>query len=109
MTRAPARDLGVAPDGSGECTPIQAAGDAVSANSTARAASLVRRGRYAALVVVPREKQALTLHPTIPRGGSPAGAIRVRADRVVGRDGSIEGDVDGVCGGGTVSFDRGTF
>jgi pectin methylesterase-like acyl-CoA thioesterase len=33
----------------------------------------------------------------------------VRADRVVGRDGSIEGDVDGVCGGGTVSFDRGTF
>ena len=86
---------------------IQAAGDAVSANSTARAASLVRRGRYAALV--PREKQALTLHPTIPRGGSPAGAIRVRAARVVGRDGSIEGDVDGVCGGGTVSFDRGTF
>ena len=89
---------------------IQAAGDVVSANLTARAASLVRRGRYAALVVVPREKQALTLHPTIPPGGgAPAGAIRVRADRVVGRDGSIEGDVDGVCGGGTVSFDRGTF
>lgn len=96
MTRAPARDLGVAPDGSGECTPIQAAGDVAPANSTARAAILVRRGRYAALVVVPREKQALTLHPTIPRGGSPVGAIRVRADRVVGRAGSIEGDVDRV-------------
>ena len=56
----------------------------------------MRRGRYAALMVVPREKQALTLHPTIPPGGSPAGAIRGRADRVVVRAGSIEGDVDRV-------------
>jgi hypothetical protein len=95
VTRAPVRDLGVAPDGSGECTPIQAAGDAVSANSTARcnfgAPRTLRRARGRAA-----GEASAHAAPHDPPGGSPAGAIRVRADRVVVRDGSIEGDVDGV-------------
>ena len=168
-TLAPARDLVVAPDGSGDFTTIQAAVDAVPVDSAERTTILVRRGTYAELVVVPREKKNLTvrgadrrgtiiaatnnaqlnprrremfsaeaddfvlenitLHNTPPRGGSQAEAIRVRADRVVlrdcdfksfqdtlrldgrvyVRDGSVEGDVDYVWGGGTVYFDRCTF
>lgn len=58
---APARDLVVAADGAGDFKTIQAAVDAVPADSTTRTTILVRKGTYAELVVVSREKKNLTL------------------------------------------------
>jgi len=78
-----AKDLTVALDGSGDFKTIQAAVDSVPAGSAERTTILVRRGTYAELVVVPREKKNLTVHNTTPKSGTQAETIRVRADRVV--------------------------
>lgn len=58
---APAKDLIVAADGSGNFKAIQAAVDAVPANSAARTTILVRKGTYTELVMVSAEKKNLTL------------------------------------------------
>lgn len=56
-----AKDLVVAADGSGDFKTIQSAVDAVPADSATRTTILVRRGTYAELVIVSREKKKLTL------------------------------------------------
>jgi pectin methylesterase-like acyl-CoA thioesterase len=56
-----AKDLIVATDGSGEFKTIQAAVDAVPANSTERTTIQVSRGTYAELVIVAPEKKNVTL------------------------------------------------
>lgn len=58
---ASARDLVVAADGSGDFKTVQAAIDAVPANSEARTTILVKKGTYAELLVIPAEKKNLTL------------------------------------------------
>jgi len=55
------KDLIVAADGSGDFKTIQAAVDAVPADSATRTTILVRKGTYAELVIVAREKKNLTL------------------------------------------------
>lgn len=67
-TIATARDLVVALDGSGDFKTIQAAVDAVPAESAERTTILVRRGTYAELVIVPAEKKNLTLRGEDRRG-----------------------------------------
>ncbi len=56
-----AKDLVVAADGSGDFKTVQAAVDAVPANSETRTTILVKRGTYAELVVISAEKKKLTL------------------------------------------------
>ena len=60
-TCATAKDLVVAADGSGDFKTVQAAVDAVPDNSAARTTILIRKGTYAELVVVRREKKNLTV------------------------------------------------
>ena len=67
-TIAAARDLVVAPDGTGDFKTIQAAVDAAPAESTARTTILVRRGTYGELVIVSPEKKNLTLRGEDRRG-----------------------------------------
>jgi pectin methylesterase-like acyl-CoA thioesterase len=59
--RLPAKDLMVAPDGSGDFKTVQAAIDAVPANSGTRTTIFVRKGTYAELPVVSAEKKNLTI------------------------------------------------
>ena len=59
--RGAAREIVVAADGSGDCKSVQAAIDAAPANAATRTVIFVRRGQYPELVVVPPEKQNLTL------------------------------------------------
>ena len=56
-----AKDIVVATDGSGDFKTVQAAVDAVPANSETRTTILVKRGTYAELVVISAEKKKLTL------------------------------------------------
>lgn len=58
---ASAKILTVALDGSGDFKTVQAAIDAAPSDSAERTTILVRRGTYAELVVVPREKIHLTV------------------------------------------------
>ena len=58
---AQARDLSVSASGSADFKTIQAAVDAAPTDSEERTTILVRRGTYAELVVVPREKKTLTI------------------------------------------------
>ena len=58
---ASAKTLVVAADGSGDFKTVQAAITAAPDESAARTTILVRRGTYAELVIVPREKKNLTL------------------------------------------------
>lgn len=67
-TIATAKDLVVAPDGSGDFKTIQAAVDAAPNDATARTTILVRRGTYAELVIVAATKKNLTLHGEDRRG-----------------------------------------
>ncbi|MBI5770926.1 MAG: hypothetical protein HZA93_24320 [Verrucomicrobia bacterium] len=60
-TAALAKDLVVAPDGSGDFKTIQAAVDAVPADSASRTTILVKNGTYAELVTVAPGKKQLTL------------------------------------------------
>ena len=60
-TRAVAKDLVVAADGSGDFKTVQAAINAVPANADGRTTILVRKGTYPELIVVPAEKKKLTL------------------------------------------------
>ncbi len=66
--RAGAKDFVVAADGSGDFKTVQAAVDAAPVDSATRTTILVRRGTYAELVVVPREKKNLTLRGEDRRG-----------------------------------------
>ncbi|MFM9954466.1 MAG: pectinesterase family protein [Opitutaceae bacterium] len=59
--QAIAKDLVVAADGSGDFKTVQAAVDAVPANSETRATILVKKGTYPELVVVAAEKKKLTI------------------------------------------------
>jgi pectin methylesterase-like acyl-CoA thioesterase len=56
-----AKEIVVALDGSGDFRTVQAAVDAVPANSDARTTILVKRGTYPELVVISAEKKKLTL------------------------------------------------
>ncbi|MEN9636979.1 MAG: hypothetical protein RL077_5383 [Verrucomicrobiota bacterium] len=60
-SRVAAKDLVVATDGSGDFKTVQAAVDAVPANSDTRTTILVRKGTYPELVVVAAEKKKLTI------------------------------------------------
>lgn len=68
VARSAAKDFVVAADGSGDFKTIQAAVDAVPNDSADRTTILVRRGTYAELVIVPREKKNLTLRGEDRRG-----------------------------------------
>ncbi len=57
----PKSELVVAADGSGDFKTVQAAIDAVPANSAARTTIRVKRGTYAELIIVAAEKKNLTL------------------------------------------------
>ena len=61
FARAVAKDLTVSADGAGDFKTVQAAVDAVPANSDSRTTILVKKGTYAELVVVAPEKRNLTL------------------------------------------------
>ncbi len=56
-----AKDLVVAPDGSGDFKTLQEAINAVPANSDARTTILVKKGTYAELIVVPADRKNLTI------------------------------------------------
>ena len=56
-----AKDLVVASDGSGDFLTVQSAIDAAPSGSGARTTILIRRGTYAELLVVPAEKENLTV------------------------------------------------
>ena len=56
-----AKDLTVAADGTGDFKTVQAAVDAVPADSATRTLITIRKGTYTELVVVPREKKNLTI------------------------------------------------
>lgn len=61
VSGARAKDLIVAADGSGDFKTVQAAVDAVPADSATRTTIVVRKGTYPELVIVAREKKNLTL------------------------------------------------
>ena len=61
LAAGPKADLIVAADGSGDFKTVQAAVDAAPADSAERTTILIRKGIYAELVIVPREKKNLTL------------------------------------------------
>jgi pectin methylesterase-like acyl-CoA thioesterase len=61
LSRGAAKDLIVSADGSGDFKTVQAAVDAVPANSDSRTTILIKKGTYAELVVVATEKKKLTI------------------------------------------------
>jgi len=67
-SRASAKTLTVAADGSGDFKTVQTAIDAAPADSAERTIILIRRGTFAELVVVPREKKTLTIRGEDRRG-----------------------------------------